>query len=376
MDRPKAKVPPPPPTSYFSPAELVPSVLETAGHARARLGRSPLDASHATRFVPGIASPVRRSDAYHPTGTSAHADMNGSAMVPGGPSESPRSTAASAVVGGATVVCAASALEALAKYEATTTAAQVVATAAELRRRRAEADKRAETNMVRAAVSQAACVTGRLSRADTEYVPSAGGRSHLYDRLGVAVAIPDEPLFARAAGNRSNSQQSKRSSDQHAGEHKPLGPIKVRRIAHDYAKWGLLNEERDFFKPTLRRPIRTMDTTKAALEARPRGDGPPAPSSSVMGGRPLSAISRRTCGDSLVETPLLLPVREVHRRRALNVHRPDQYDATAAAGLHCGSAQQPRMALADARHEAAMLLFAAERALHAGPPPGGGSAVD
>lgn len=311
-------------TSFFTLSEAVPSVLEQGAVA---VGVTPLDANERSTRREGLATAASRSDA----------EGAARALTP---------------------------LEALGDFAAHTTAASLVSHAVLLRQRQREAAKRREADMLTRAVPMAVSATERL--AVPAGPPGLGASTVLYDRLGVtadatavdmtaahetnlsdvelqALSRPESrhsPLRARYGEGGAGAVHTRPQRQQSA---RPLRPIMVRRVPRD-PRWALINDERDFFKPSLRGRPTTLPGTGQPSPPIIGDDTPPAP-------KPTHARG----------SPLLADVAPNGRRSG--AQRP-QSSGPRRTG---GKAPPQRTSAADAAHEAMVLLEAARASLERGP---------
>ena len=298
--------------SVYTPAEVVPSVLEQVTAA----GITAADSCAENPTRPGLGS---WGDAKA-AGRGRSAQRNAS-----------------------TVLDAESPMAALDAFAGGITAANLVARVTALRRRQREAARSRDLLFARAAVPQATSATERL--APPRGPPGTGAAVALYDRLGVAYR-PSSAASSHPRGTSVASSRGGAPSAQWADGDSPLPPAPplacdparkstcpsvawpVQRKRHP-PRFALINEDRDFFTPSLRRVLPNYDR-----------EMPPRPLSVDAATRPASV-------------PLLVPVRPGRAGAPIEL-----------LPLDPARARPPeRTAPLDAAHEARTLLLAARALL-------------
>jgi len=178
--------------------------------------------------------------------------------------------------------------------------------------------------------------------------------------------------------------QHQKTKKQQQQAREPPRVIEARVVEHDRKRWGLMDESRDFFKPGLRRPLSAADRRrepKRYVTTLGPGDTPlhfpvrTGPNIAPPGSRPASAKVR----PSDVEAQVAARVAVTSPQPQLSPQRRSR-PASAIAGMSAishhsaggaspdrsrggGTAGSNRLALADAQHEASVLLLAAEDAM-------------
>ena len=214
--------------SVFTPAELVPSCLEQQYPAA---GSTALDAASDNPSHSGLASCVSPSG-----GSRRQASTSVTADTP---------------------------LEALAHFSNEVTAANLVARVTALRRRQREAARSHDALAARTAVPLATTVTERLGRPASATSMGSGAAEVLLDDLGVAynqrrsrsrssMGETTPSVRARSVGGLVRDRNRKSTC--------PSAEWPIRRTPHP-ERFAVINESRDFFRPSLRKVRPNYDHT-------------------------------------------------------------------------------------------------------------------